>query len=104
MNIRFNFKGYTIKDLDSLNEEEKIKFDKRDFFTYFKESFLNDHPMVSLHCFKSLMEPLNLRISHLYFSISLNLYFNAVFYTDDYIEKQASSSILGDEVYRCIII
>jgi len=103
MNIRFNFKGYTIKDLNSINEEDKLKFDKRTFCEYFKDALLGYHQILSLCTTKSLMEPISLRISHLYFSIALNMYFNAVFYSDDYIEKRATSYLEKDIVEDVIL-
>ena len=95
---RIDFKGYTKKDIDCLNEEDKIKYTEEETFgAYFKNIFLTDHPVLNLYFTKSVMEPLKLRISHLFFSIALNLFFNAAFYTDEYIEKQASNQLFDDE-------
>lgn len=104
MQKRVNFKGYTRKDLSSLSEEDKLKYDKRSFKEYFKDTLFEDHPMISLYYTKSLMEPLNLKISHLFITTSLNLFFNAAFYSDDYIERTAKVYSVVNEGDVSIII
>jgi len=87
---RKDFKGFTKKDIASLNDDLSLKYDTRTFCDYFKDILLFEHPVLSLIYFKSLMEPLILRIAHLFFTLSVNLALNALFYSDNYIEERSN--------------
>jgi len=95
---RRNFEGHTLKDLERLTDEIILEYDTRDCWTYFKDKLIIGHPILSIIFFKSLMEPIALRISHLFFMITTNLAFNAIFYTDDYIEETATLAIESTDV------
>ena len=73
------FKGFTRKDLMLIhNDELLIQVDNRDFCVYMRDVIVLDHPLISLICFKSLMEPLPLRITHFFFTITLCFGLNAL--------------------------
>ncbi len=95
---RVNFTGFTRKDLATLNDENILKYDKRTFCQYFSDLLLYEHPLLGLFFYKSLMNPLMLRINHLFFSLSLNFAFNAIFYSDEYIQENASKSLNKQDV------
>jgi len=44
------------------------------------------------------MEPITLRVSHFFFSLSMIFAFNAIFYSDEYIEGKAADALAGTEV------
>ena len=67
---RRNFKGFTRKDLEALNEVDKLRVDNRNFCEYLKDMLIHEHQLISLLFLKSLMYPLELRISHLQFLIN----------------------------------
>jgi len=90
----------TKKDIESLSEEDKLIYDKRDFKTYLKELLLYEHDFLSLIFTKSLMEPIPLRISHFFFTVILNFAFNAIFYEDEYITERADYYYYNDEVNK----
>ena len=94
---RKDFKGFTKKDLECLNDDLLLKYDTRDFCEYFKDILLSEHPIFGLFFHKSLMEPLPLRIAHFFFTISMNLAFNALFYADNYIEDKAGFTLNNDD-------
>ena len=83
------YKGFTIKDLNSLSEKEASEYDDRGFVEYFKDKICDEHPLISLAMKKSLMEPLNLRLSKFFIRISLMFALNAMFFSDYYMEIYA---------------
>jgi hypothetical protein len=90
--IEKKFSGFTRKDLLKLKKEDLYIYDKRTFSEYLLDLIKTGHSVVSLFCFKSLMEPLSIRISFFFFSLSLNFVFNALFYSDEYIQSTFSAN------------
>jgi hypothetical protein len=80
------------KDYEKLESWDIIRYDRRGFFRFLWDSLLQEHPAINLAFRKSLLEPIFLRIVSIVTLINLTFAFNAIFFTDDYIEKRADSS------------
>jgi hypothetical protein len=76
----------TIKDYETL-EPDQLYFDKRSFMVMLKDSLVFDHALISLFFKRSLVDPAFLRLIKFVFELSLQLAFNALFYTDGNIEN-----------------
>lgn len=92
----------TLKDLECLVDDE-ILFDKRTICEFFCDE-LKKHLILGLFLRKSLMDPLTLRIAHVYFTLTLGFAFNAFFYSDDYIEAKVSSSISNNSASKYLYL
>jgi hypothetical protein len=74
-------------ELNSLEYEEAIKFDKRNYFQYYFSLIKNNHPLiVSFIPFKDY-NSLVIKMFLFFFSFSLDLTINAIFFTDDTMHK-----------------
>jgi len=90
--LKNRFQGFTQKDIDCLDDDDKLKYDKRTFREYFKDILYNDHAIINLFAKKSIMDPLVLRVAQLLFALSLFFSLNAIFYSEDYLEELAKHS------------
>jgi hypothetical protein len=79
----------TFRDFDSLNPLEAIKFDKRPFVWVFWCILVKENPILNLVFYESILEPLWIRCINFYFSLSLLFFMNALFFTDDEIDKRS---------------
>jgi hypothetical protein len=82
----------TIHDYESLSSAEKLRYDKRPFGTYIKDEIFRRHILVSLIMKTSILDPPIVRVVKLVYYFNIVLSFNALFYTDDYIEWHAIST------------
>jgi hypothetical protein len=73
---------------------DELHFDKRRFFTIFKEMLILDHSLISLLFKKSLFEPSFLRLIKFVFEINTQFTFCALLFTDSYIEDRLKYSHL----------
>ena len=87
-------KKLTKKDLDNLPFKEQLKHDKRSTPRFIWEGLKSNHFVLNLFCSRSLINPFYIRFFRLMFSLSINLSFSAVFYSDQYIEKRAKHTTL----------
>jgi hypothetical protein len=76
----------TLKDLSSLTEDEKLKFDRRTCCQYIKDALVTYHTLFSLMKY-SILDLSCVRCAKFVFMINQILGFNAILYFDDYIEK-----------------
>jgi hypothetical protein len=79
----------TLKDYEKLSLDEIIKYDNRGFFTFMKDHILDGHILLSIFK-KSLVEPIYIRVILLVYIISMSFAFNAICFSDDYINSRAS--------------
>lgn len=79
----------TLKDLDELPIEIAVKIDKRSFWKFIWDDLKMSHPYLNLIFIKSIINPFIIRFLAIMFGISLECALNAMFFTDDYIDKQA---------------
>jgi len=79
----------TFRDFDCLNPLEAIRFDKRPFVWIFWSILVKENPVLNLVFYESILEPLWIRCINFYFSLSLLFFMNALFFTDDEIDKRS---------------
>ncbi len=79
------------KDYENLKISEQIKYDNRGFWRYFWDYMKNENPPINLFFKKSLVEVVEIRIVSLLTLLNLNFFFNATFFTDDYIDSRATN-------------
>lgn len=79
----------TFKDYETLNPVEAIKLDKRPFGIIFWEFLVKENPILNIIFYESILEPLWIRCINFYFSLSLLFFMNALFFTDDEIDKRS---------------
>jgi hypothetical protein len=83
------YKGYSIKDYDTLNMKDLLKYENRSCFTIFWDNLILRHILFSIIFRHSLLEPVHIRASKLVFELFITLGFNAFLFTDNYIEFRA---------------
>ena len=67
----------------------RLKVDERSTFVFLWDELKESHPLLSILLINSIINPFFLRIIGLFMGYSLDFTFNAMFYTDDYIDAQA---------------
>lgn len=87
-------KKITLKDYKCLKEQLLMKYDKRNFCEYLRDLFVTEHPILNLMFFKSLLNPWHIRLNHFFFKISLYAGFNALLYSEDFVQNIAYQSLL----------
>jgi hypothetical protein len=80
----------TIKDYEEL-ECEELYLDERNFMTMLKDLLVLDHSLISLVYKRSLFDPAFIRLNQFAFECSLQFCFNALLFTDSYIDQRATS-------------
>jgi hypothetical protein len=79
----------TMRDYESLTLQERLANDNRTFTRYLWDSLVRRNIVISIIFKHSILDPTHLRIAKLIFSLSLIFGFNALLYTDNYIEYRA---------------
>ena len=69
---------------------DQLKYDKRNFIEYMRDSLLNDHPLFSFFK-KSLKNPIEIRVLLIFTSFNLNFATNALLFNDGYIDQRANA-------------
>ena len=69
---------------------EKLKYDSRKFGLYYWDILLEEHLIITIFCKNSLFIPRYIRIIKSLGTITLTFCLNAMFYTDDAMEKTAA--------------
>jgi hypothetical protein len=81
----------SVHDYDKLKAEEALKHDKRSFGRFFSDMISQHHTLLSIFMKLSIIDPVYIRIFK-FFAICHMIYgFNAIMYTDDYIELLATN-------------
>lgn len=81
---------FSIKDYENLKPADQLKYDKRNFIEYMRDSLLNDHPLFSFFK-KSLKNPIEIRVLLIFTSFNLNFATNALLFNDGYIDQRANA-------------
>ena len=79
-----------LHDYSLLEPQETLKYDKRGFWRYILDSLISEHPVVSLFK-KSIFNPFFIRITFFIYSVVIGFGFNAMLYTDEYIDQKADT-------------
>jgi len=98
----FKMKFITLKDYDKLNPYDAIKYDKRSFLTLFWDHLRNDNVLFNLFFYRSVVDPLWIRMILFYFNLCLMYAASAFFFSDDYIDARSSLSEEERVVYYLI--
>jgi hypothetical protein len=85
--LKDNSHKISLKDYEQLTTDEIIKYDKRGFFTFVLDHVLEGHILIAVFK-KSLIEPIFIRVILLVYIISMSFAFNAICFSDDYINKR----------------
>ena len=76
------YKDATILDFDSLDFEDRSKYDTRDFCTYLRDLLVNRHIVLSIFFKKSLYYPANITILKCFTFILFTVTINTVLFSD----------------------
>eukprot|EP00340_Litonotus_pictus_P002594 CAMPEP_0170522680 /NCGR_PEP_ID=MMETSP0209-20121228/8102_1 /TAXON_ID=665100 ORGANISM="Litonotus pictus, Strain P1" /NCGR_SAMPLE_ID=MMETSP0209 /ASSEMBLY_ACC=CAM_ASM_000301 /LENGTH=737 /DNA_ID=CAMNT_0010810315 /DNA_START=3940 /DNA_END=6150 /DNA_ORIENTATION=- len=87
----------TKNDLSELPLAIAIRVDKRSFWRYFWDDMVETNNFLNLILVKSMMNPFIVRLYAVFVSYSLDFALNALFFTDDYIDGQASHKLENGE-------
>ncbi len=90
LNARNKNHTLTIRDYEELNPKEAKIYDKRSFICLFKTHLLNDHILLNLIFKRSILEPLWLRVVYFIFEVTIVLFVNGIFFTDDLIDERSN--------------
>ncbi len=94
----------SLKDLEELSIMERLKYDPRSLWEYFKENVSDEHVVLNLFLKKSLFIPVQYRVLRTVSLTALMFLLNALLYTDDNIERirgiQKSSDVVIYLKYR----
>ena len=74
-------------ELNSLEYEEAIKYDKRNYFQYYFSLIKNNHPLIVSFIPLKDYNSFIIKMFLFFFSFSLDLTVNAIFFTDDTMHK-----------------
>jgi hypothetical protein len=101
-NIYERYPGHapTLRDYECLSPYDAVLCDRRTFKQLFWSILIEEHVVLSLFQ-KTIMEPLWIRIVYFFFNLTLIFAINALFFTDDYIDKRANNP---EAVYIYILI
>ncbi len=75
-----------------MNPYEALKLDKRSFPQIFWDLSIQENDFLNLIYFDSILKPLWVRAILFYFSLSTLFFMNAIFFTDNEIDKRADKS------------
>jgi hypothetical protein len=81
----------TVTDYDKLSPEEAIKYDRRTFKKYFTDETIKHHTIIGLVIKDSIKDPIYIRLFKFFVLCHMIYGFNAITYTDDYIDLLAEN-------------
>lgn len=81
----------TLKDYEELSPKLAILYDKRSYFKMYVDLIAEENAVLSLVLIKSLTNPLWVRMMFFMLNLSLAFALNAIFFTDEYIDKRSSN-------------
>ena len=76
---------YLKTDLDEMDYDDAVKFDKRTFMEYFKDRIVEKQMLANTFCNKESLIPISIKI--ILFLLNIDLYFsiNGLFYSEEYL-------------------
>jgi hypothetical protein len=99
-----------MRDYEDLTLEERLVYDNRTLVKYLWDNIARRHQLISIMVKNSVIDPIYIRTTKLIFSFALIFGFNAILFTDSYIEARAFGSYtfsfiaaLGPEAPKTII-
>src|SRR5690606_28479715 len=92
----------TLKDYDSLELGEIIDYDHRSSLKYIKDDIIINHSLVSVLFKTSILDPVYIRSTRLVFQISMNFAFNAILFTDNYIDARVNNKAGNVLIYTLL--
>jgi hypothetical protein len=100
----------TMRDYEELTLEERLVYDNRSFGKFMWDSMVRSNQLISLFVKNSVIDPILIRIVKLILGFSLMFGFNAILFTESYIEARAFGSYtfsfmaaLGPEAAKTLI-
>lgn len=72
-----------------MNPYEAMEYDKRTFLQLLFDMLRQEHIIFNMFFYKSIIDPLWVRLISFYFELSLMFALNALFFSDDYIDARA---------------
>ena len=82
-----NIKEYLKPDLDEMEYDDAIKYDKRSFCVYYSDRLKDKQMFVNICCNKENLKPITIKILLLLLNIDLYFIVNGFFYNEEYISK-----------------
>jgi hypothetical protein len=83
----------TKADLEELPFLLKLKLDHRTFLQFLWDELKDKHPYINIILIKSILKPFFIRLLTIMFDLSLEFSLNAMFFTDEYLDKQAETKL-----------
>ena len=90
---------FSNKDINNMTVEQKLKYDKRSNKEYLCQTIRLDHSILNLFFFKSILDPIYLRVILFVLEITLMFTFNAIIFSDEYINERLKSEETNPLVY-----
>jgi hypothetical protein len=81
----------TLNDYDRLKAKEAVYFDRRSFMKYFRDEMIRNHSLLGVFIKFSIVNPSYIRVFKLFVMFNMIYGFNAIVYTDDYIDLLAEN-------------
>ena len=78
-----------------MNVYDQLNNDKRGFFKFTWDRLINNHSLLIL-AKKSLIEPFHIRALNIMFNYSTSFAYNAIFFSDSYIDKRANTILVSN--------
>jgi hypothetical protein len=85
----------TMKDYDKLRPEELIKYDRRSLCKYIYDELRRYHIIASIFLKYSIIDPIYIRLFKFFIICHMLYGFNAIMYTDDYIDSLARNNTVN---------
>ena len=79
--------AYTDEELQDMNFEEALYNDNRSFIRIYWSFLIEGHVIINNFFSDSYLDLRTVKISFLFFSVMINFFLNAFFYTDEYISE-----------------
>ena len=82
----FDIGQLSLKDIDIMEPENQLKYDRRSIPKYFWERVCNTHSLLGVLVKKTILVPFWTRVLKVIFSCANTFLFGAIFFTDNYIK------------------
>ena len=85
--------AYTFAEISKLPIEKQLKIENRTIFTSYWIEIKRTHEIINLFFYYSIVNPISIRITMAFFSISIKLCSSALFFSDQYIKQLAKIKV-----------
>ena len=87
ININIDMDEYLKPDLDDMEYDDAIKYDKRSFCLFYWERLKEKQLIINIFCNSEFLRPITMKFLLLLLNIDLYFVVNGLFYNEDYLSK-----------------